>query len=51
MKVDEPTTKTINIPTTLHHQLKVQAAMEGKSLQELIVETLAAALGIAIDSH
>ncbi len=48
MKVDEPTTKTINIPTALHRQLKVQASLEGKSLQELIVETLAAALGVEV---
>jgi predicted HicB family RNase H-like nuclease len=46
MKRIEPPTKTINIPTDLHRQLKVQAALEGKTLQELIVETLAAALGI-----
>ncbi len=51
MKRVKPPTKTINIPTSLHRQLKVQAALEGKSLQELIVETLAAALGVEIDSR
>jgi len=46
MKRVEPPTKTINIPTWLHRQLKMQAAIEGKTLQEMIVETLAAALGL-----
>jgi predicted HicB family RNase H-like nuclease len=48
MKPTPLPTKTINIPAELHRQLKVQAALEGKTLQELIVETLAAALGIEV---
>lgn len=43
-------TKTINLPAELHRQLKMQAAIEGKTLQELIIETLAAALGLDIDN-
>ena len=46
MNQDKLPTKTINIPSRLHQQLKVQAALEGESLQDLIVQTLSAALGI-----
>jgi plasmid stability protein len=51
MKRVEIPTKTINIPTSLHRKLKMQSAIEGKSLQDLIVETLTAALGVEIDSR
>ena len=45
IKGDSKTIKTINIPVGLHRKLKVHAAAEGKSLQELVIETLSAALG------
>ena len=43
---DKRPTKTINISTEIHQQLKITAAQEGKTVQQLIEEVLRASLGL-----
>jgi hypothetical protein len=43
---NQRTTKTINIGIALHQQLKVVAAQEAKTVQQLVEEVLVASLGL-----
>lgn len=46
---DKRQTKTVNINSALHQELKVQAAKEQKTVQQLVEEVLQASLGIQAD--
>jgi hypothetical protein len=48
MSTERPT-KTINIAAALHKQLKVVAAQEDKTVQQVVEELIASSLGLERD--